>query len=236
MTTPSGKTYVAMSDNTKCLIEGLYYGKDRNVSQIASMLGWPEPTIKQHIKVVDDRLEQRKVKLETLITESEQAVRELEEKLAVENLHAPATPPLDTVPARKRGRPQKDPVERELKEVQGNGPFLTGAALLEAVRIDAEKRTKEQEIMEVEKKNELGDIAIAKDEQKAKAIEELKKYLLESTERSAAKAESDRLKKICFPVVSTILSNAEIMVSGFNSYMDGNGIGQISITIQTAGV
>ena len=192
MSTPKDRTLIAMGDWTKRLIEALYYGANKRVEDVANELGWPMETVKQYIKVVDDRLEQRKVKLETILTEAQETMRKY------------------------------DIEKSDLSTPEGWNSWC----------LEKNEKTKEQEMPE--KKNELGDVVVAKDS--ANPVEEMKKDMQESIERAAAKAESDRLKKICFPIIRSLFSDFDVLVTGFNSYIDGTGVGQISITIQTAGL
>lgn len=208
MTTPPSKTYVAMGKDTMELIEDLYFGANLTVAEIAGDLGWTALAVRQHVKVAEDRMESGKLKLETILSRAETTLRTY-----------------------VRPEPKKDR-RRDLSTPEGWNAYCqeVGAVLTTGIDIVEELQQEEHEMPE--KKSES--VAIGKSN--VMAVKELMRATDEANEQSAAKAESDRLKKICFPIVRGFFGDPEILVSGFNSYLDGNGVGQISITIQTAGV
>lgn len=70
----SGKTYLAMDEETKLKIEALYICYNLNCHQIGDIVDWPWQSCNRHIKVVNDRIEYCKTTFEKLEAQGEQTI------------------------------------------------------------------------------------------------------------------------------------------------------------------
>lgn len=70
----SGKTYLAMDEETKLKIEALYVCYNLNCHQIGDIVDWPWQSCSKHIKVMNDRIEYGKTTFEKLEAQGEQTI------------------------------------------------------------------------------------------------------------------------------------------------------------------
>lgn len=70
----SGKTYLAMDEETKLKIEALYACYNLNCHQIGDIVNWPWQSCSKHIKVVNDCVEFGKTTFEKLEAQGEQTI------------------------------------------------------------------------------------------------------------------------------------------------------------------
>jgi hypothetical protein len=70
----SGKTYLAMDEETKLKIEALYACYNLNSRQIGDIVDWPWQSCSKHIKVMNDRIEYGKTTFDELEAKGEQTI------------------------------------------------------------------------------------------------------------------------------------------------------------------